>query len=223
MAKEKSIELFLHKFFGRADRELHDLVDNISVLQKRGRREVLFLEGEQGRAVYFLARGRVKLYRANEEGREAVIRFVQPGEFFAEILLDRQSRYPVSAITLEDSVLLLIDVAQLFERIRQTPALAMHLIGTLSQRLIFLLKRVEQLAIADIRERFIGYLQALDEKHRTGVVQLPAPKREIALLLGTTPETFSRLLKKLSDEQLIRGSGRTIQLLPDFPARPAGD
>jgi len=120
-----------------------------------------------------------------------------------------------------EGALLLIDVAQLFERIRQTPALAMHLIGTLSQRLIFLLKRVEQLAIADIRERFIGYLRALDDKRRTGVVQLPASKREIALLLGTTPETFSRLLKKLSDERLIRGSGRTIQLLPGFPTHAA--
>lgn len=221
MAKEQSIELFLRKFFGRADHELHDLVDGISVLQQRGRREVLFLEGEEGRAVHFLIRGRVKLYRSNEEGKEAIIRFVQAGEFFAEILLDRQNRYPVSAMTLENSALLLIDVAQLFERIRQTPALAMHLIGTLSQRLIFLLKRVEQLAIADIRERFIGYLRALDDKRRTGVVQLPASKREIALLLGTTPETFSRLLKKLSDERLIRGSGRTIQLLPGFPTHAA--
>jgi CRP/FNR family transcriptional regulator len=112
--------------------------------------------------------------------------------------------------------LLLIDVHKLFGCLQQSPELAMHLVGTLSQRLIFMLNRVEQLAIADIRERFIGYLRALDAKHRTGVVQLPAPKREIALLLGTTPETFSRLLKKLSDEETIRVSGKSIQLMAGF-------
>jgi CRP/FNR family transcriptional regulator len=214
--RQKAIEQFLVRFFGSSEPELYKLIDDISVFQKRKRKEILFLEGEEGHAVHFLLRGRVKLYRANEEGKEAVIRFVQPGEFFAEILLDLKNRFPVNAMTLEDCSLLLIDVHKLFGCLQQSPELAMHLVGTLSQRLIFMLNRVEQLAIADIRERFIGYLRALDAKHRTGVVQLPAPKREIALLLGTTPETFSRLLKKLSDEEIIRVSGKSIQLMAGF-------
>ncbi|APG25059.1 Crp/Fnr family transcriptional regulator [Syntrophotalea acetylenica] len=216
MEQQKAIEQFLERFFGSSDADLYTLIEEISFFQKRRRKEVLFFEGEDGHAVHFLLRGRVKLYRANEDGKEAVIRFVQPGEFFAEILLDLRNRYPVNAIALEDCSLLLIDVGKLFARLQQTPQLAMHLVGILSQRLMFMLKRVEQLAIADIRQRFMGYLRALDQKHRTGVVQLPAPKREIALLLGTTPETFSRLLKKLSEEEMIRVSGKSIQLLAAF-------
>ncbi len=216
MERQQVIELFLQRFFGKSEPDLRQLIDRISVLRKRRKKEVLFLEGEEGSAVHFLASGRVKLYRANEEGKEAVIRFVQPGEFFAEILLELRNRYPVNAMALEDCELLLIDVHRLFEHLQQTPGLAMHLIGALSQRISYLLGRVEQLAIADIRQRFISYLKLLDETHRTGVVLLPAPKREIALLLGTTPETFSRLLKRLSDEELIRVSGKNIQLLPNF-------
>jgi CRP/FNR family transcriptional regulator len=216
MERSTAIELFLKRFFGRTGDDLFDLIDGISVMQKRGKKEVLFLEGEEGSAVHFLASGRVKLYRANEEGKEAVIRFVQPGEFFAEILLELRNRYPVNAVALEDCELLLIDVHRLFEKIQKTPGLAMALIGALSHRISYLLNRVEQLAIADVQERFIRYLRALDQTHRTGMVFLPAPKREIALLLGTTPETFSRLLKKLSEEKLIRVSGKTIQLLAGF-------
>lgn len=216
MEQQKAIEQFLERFFGSSDADLYTLIEEISFFQKRRRKEVLFFEGEDGHAVHFLLRGRVKLYRANEDGKEAVIRFVQPGEFFAEILLDLRNRYPVNAMALEDCSLLLIDVGKLFARLQQTPQLAMHLVGILSQRLMFMLKRVEQLAIADIRQRFMGYLRALDQKHRTGVVQLPAPKREIALLLGTTPETFSRLLKKLSEEEMIRVNGKSIQLLAAF-------
>ncbi len=216
MDRNKAIEQFLKRFFGRSSDDLYELIEGISVMQKRNRKEVLFLEGEEGSALHFLVSGRVKLYRANEEGKEAVIRFVQAGEFFAEILLELRNRYPVNAVALEDCSLLLIDVHRLFEKIQQTPGLAMALIGALSQRISYLLNRVEQLAIADVRERFIRYLRVLDQTHRTGVVFLPAPKREIALLLGTTPETFSRLLKKLSEENLIQASGKTIQLLKGF-------
>jgi CRP-like cAMP-binding protein len=216
MERSKAIELFLKRFFGRTSEDLYELIDGISATQKRNKKEVLFLEGDEGSAVHFLVKGKVKLYRANEEGKEAVIRFILPGEFFAEILLDLGNRYPVNAVALEDCELLLIDVHRLFERIQQSPGLAMALIGKLSQRISYLLNRVEQLAIADVQERFIRYLRILDKTHRTGVVFLPAPKREIALLLGTTPETFSRLLKKLSEEKLIRASGKSIQLLPEF-------
>jgi CRP/FNR family transcriptional regulator len=216
MERSKAIELFLNRFFGRTSEDLFELIDGISVMQKRNRKEVLFLEGDEGSAVYFLVAGRVKLYRANEEGKEAVIRFVQPGEFFAEILLELRNRYPVNAVALEDCELLLIDVHRLFDRIQQTPGLAMALIGKLSQRISYLLGRVEQLAIADVQERFVRYLRVLDETHQTGVVFLPAPKREIALLLGTTPETFSRLLRKLSEAKMIRASGKTIHLLQSF-------
>jgi CRP-like cAMP-binding protein len=216
MDRNKAIELFLKRFFGRSGEDLFELIDSISVVQRRAKKEVLFLEGEEGGAVHFLVSGRVKLYRANEEGKEAVIRFVQQGEFFAEILLELRNRYPVNAVALEDCELLLIDVHRLFDKIQKTPGLAMALIAALSQRIRYLLNRVEQLAIADVQERFIRYLRVLDQTHRTGVVFLPAPKREIALLLGTTPETFSRLLKKLSEEKLIRVSGKTIQLLAGF-------
>lgn len=216
MERSKAIELFLKRFFGKTSEELFELIDGISVVQKRDKKEVLFLEGEEGSAVHFLVAGRVKLFRSNEDGKEAVIRFVQPGEFFAEILLELHNRYPVNAVALEDCELLLIDVHRLFQRVQQTPGLAMHLIGTLSRRISYLLNRVEQLAIADVQERFVRYLRVLDETHKTGVVFLPGPKREIALLLGTTPETFSRILKKLSEEQLIKASGKSIQLLPGF-------
>ncbi len=216
MERDQAIDSFSKRFFGTTSESFRVLLESISRVQKRRKKEVLFLEGEEGHSLHFLLSGRVKLYRANEEGKEAVIRFVQPGEYFAEILLELGNRYPVNAIALEDCVLLLMDVRQLFDKLQSTPGLSMALIGTLARRITYLLNRVEQLTVSDVRKRFIRYLQLLDQTHGTGVVFLPAPKREVALLLGTTPETFSRLLKKLSEEQRITVQGKTIQLLAGF-------
>lgn len=217
MTKTQAINGFLQCFFGAPDPERFAFIDRSSRLLSAGRRQLLFSEGETGSTFFFLAHGRVKLFRSTADGKEAVIRFIEPGEYFAEILLQLKRRYPVSAVTLEESILLAIDAEQILSHLQQHPDAALQFIGALSQRIKYLLGMIEQLTLSDIRQRFINYLLALDQRQSGGAVRLPAPKGEIALLLGTTPETFSRLLGRLGQEGLIAVEGRSIRLLADFP------
>jgi CRP/FNR family transcriptional regulator len=74
---------------------------------------------------------------------------------------------------------------------------------------------VENLTLADARKRFLNYLKILKDK-KGDTITLPVPKGEIALLLGTAPETFSRLLKKLSNDKIIEVKGRDIKILKEL-------
>jgi len=56
------------------------------LLYQRAKTEIFFMEGEEGSKVYFLISGLIKLYKTNEDGKEAIIHFVRNGEIFAEIL-----------------------------------------------------------------------------------------------------------------------------------------
>lgn len=212
MEKEHAVKLFLQTFFGDAKDPRFNFIEQISRFKTIDKKHLLFSEGEQGSEFYFLASGKIKLFRSTSDGKEATIRFISPGEYFAEILLQLKGRYPVSSIAIEPSELLAIDAKKILQHIEQNPDVAMHFIGALSQRIKYLLGMVEQLTLADIRQRFINYLLALRDKSPTNRIELPAPKGEIALLLGTTPETFSRLLKKLAAEGFIELEGRTIIL-----------
>ncbi len=58
--------------------------------------------------MYLLIQGAVQLYRDTSDGREIVIRTIQPGETFAEAILFEHDSFPVSAVTLEPSFLLLL-------------------------------------------------------------------------------------------------------------------
>ncbi len=211
--KVDSVKMFVKIFFGEPDEETIKIISDISHLVDVSKREMLFFEGDEGRCLFFMTSGSIKLFKTNDEGKEAIIRFVEPGDIFAEILLFLKNRYPVNAMAIEPSKLLAIDAAKLFTVIKAHPEVAMKLIGKMAAKSAYLVKLVENLTLADVRERFMSYLEHLRESTGADTVTLPVPKGELSLLLGVSPETFSRLLKKLAEEGVIEVEGKRIRVL----------
>ena len=213
MNKKSAIDAFMAAFFGKADEDLFNLIDDISHTVKISKKEPLFMEDDEGYCMYYLISGSAKLFKTNEEGKEAVIKFVAPGEIFAEIILYLKNKYPVTCMAIEPSELLAINAQKLFKLIQQRPELAMRLIGRLAFRSQYLVRMVENLTIANVRERFLNYLRLMQSKSGNNVIDLPVPKGDLALLLGIAPETFSRLLKKLTEDGIIEVEGRNIRII----------
>ncbi len=211
MNKKQAVDFFLSSLKIRNDREFYDKIDSISSLVYKKKKEIIFLEAQKGKNLYFLITGNIKLYKTNEEGKEAVIHFVEPGEFFAEIILFLENRYPVSALAIKNSYLLSIDSSKLFKLVEQSPDFAMKLIGVFAQRLNYMANIIKNLSIMDTKEKFLNYLDTI--KNRDNTATLNIPKQEIALLLGIKPETFSRVLRQLSDEGAIEIHGKNIKIL----------
>ncbi len=211
MNKKQAVDFFLSSLKIRNDREFYDKIDSISSLVYKKKKEIIFLEAQKGSNLYFLITGNIKLYKTNEEGKEAVIHFVEPGEFFAEIILFLENRYPVSALAIKNSYLLSIDSSKLFKLVEQSPDFAMKLIGVFAQRLNYMANIIKNLSIMDTKEKFLNYLDTI--KNRDNTATLNIPKQEIALLLGIKPETFSRVLRQLSDEGAIEIHGKNIKIL----------
>jgi len=215
MNKHEAVKAFANGFFGSSEEELITLLESICKYKKVDKKQILFMENQEGSMVYFLVKGSVKLYRTNDEGREAVVHFVKSGEIFAEILLQLGLRYPVTSMTLEPCDLVEIDAKKLEEIINSDPKVSMRLIGALSKRIKYFVNLIESLTINDVRARLVNWLAA-QKKKESKVIYLPVPKGELALLLGTTAETFSRVLKKLTEEGYIEVQGREIKVLKDL-------
>jgi len=212
MNTEAAVQVFQRQFLGSEDPQLARDLASIAHVRTIDRKDILFLEGEDGDTVYFLISGTVKLSRTSPDGKEAIIHFVQAGELFAEILFFVGGKYPVTATALDPCVLLGISATGMRRLVRENPDFSIRLIGLLSRRLKYLVGQVEQLANADVRRRFLAWLERMVETRGT-TFELPVPKGELATLLGTTPETFSRLLKKLTDEGIIARDGKTLTVL----------
>ena len=73
-------------------------------------------------------------------------------------------------------------------------------------------QQIEELTFKDVPSRLARYLLDL-ARGRQAAVELPISKSQLASNLGTVSETLSRTLRKLSDDDLIRVTGKRVEVL----------
>jgi CRP/FNR family transcriptional regulator len=175
------------------------------------KREVLFTEGGRGESVFVLETGRVQLVKTAADGRRVVVKTIAPGETFAEVVLFEQERYPVTAIAVKASIAYRID-RDAFRRCLEDAAFRDDLLRVLMERLRYLADRILYLTAYDVEERFFRFLES--EYGRKPLYALSMARKDIAAAAGTTPETLSRLLKRLRREGKIALAGRALRVKP---------
>jgi CRP/FNR family transcriptional regulator len=92
--------------------------------------------------------------------------------------------------------------------------ISINMIAGLSKFLRQFANQIEDLTFKDVPSRLARYLMALSEGVKASV-ELPISKSQLASNLGTVSETLSRTLRKLSEDDLISVSGKTVEIL-DF-------
>lgn len=185
----------------------------ICVEKQAARKEVLFLEGTHGEALYLLASGSVSLFKTTADGREVVIKVVRPGEIFAEVILFEKDVYPVSALATTACRLFRIPRRQ-FRALLDDASFRDDFIGMLMRKQRYLADRIRYLTTHDVEGRFFIFLrEQFGESERI----IPAlSNKDMAAAIGATPETYSRLLARLSGEGKIALQGKTIRLKKGF-------
>jgi len=210
--KDEAIKRFLGGFLGSQDKELLAVLEYASSIKNVPKKAILFVEGQPGSDIYFMLKGSVRLFRTRQDGSEFVVHFVRENEVFAELLPFLGGRYPVSAQALEPLELLTIHANTFEVLLAKDPKLCLKIIAALTARIQGFLRTMENLATPEVKHRLLAYLKDLSDRRASNRIRLPAPKHDIALLLGTTPETLSRLFKKLEEEGMVKVKGREIEL-----------
>ena len=188
-----------------------------------GEGEPLFEQGDKANRFYLVLKGQIKLYRLSPAGNEKVIDIVTSGNTFAEALmfLDRP-RYPVGAQALEKSEVISIDAVDFADMLRNSVETCFLLLGDMSQRLRGLLRDINEISMQSAACRVAAYLVKLAPPGQAGF-ELPFAKQILASRLSVTPETFSRIIRKLTDEKIISVSGSQVTVLDRKALEAAGD
>lgn len=118
----------------------------IQATQKRTYRagEVLFEEGQIGKAVFIIESGRVELTRKNLDGTPRRLGLVGPGQILGEMALLEQMERTATAKMLEDGVVYLLYSATLEALFTQQPAIGVKLLRNMAVMLSALLRRTNQ-------------------------------------------------------------------------------
>lgn len=200
-------------FHGLQSRQLEEITD-VMVDQTFGKGQNIFSEGEEATGFYVVTSGKVKIFKLSAEGKEQILHFALPGESFGEVPMFAGGRFPAHAETIEKSRIFFFPRAVFLDLIRSDPSLAMNMLAELSKRLRRLSRLVEELSLKEVPGRLAAYLLYLDDiEDGSGDFELGITKGQLASLLGTIPETISRILGKLSGQGFILVQGRRIRIL----------
>jgi CRP/FNR family transcriptional regulator len=160
----------------------------------------LFLEGDEGDSFFILLDGAVKLYKVAPDGREIIVKLIQPGEVFAEVVLFEDDKYPVNAVAMVTSRTFRIHRDR-FLHLLDDPAARRKFIAALMKKLRYMAGRMLYLTAYDVEERFFRFLEEQYGRRETYPIYIS--KKDLASAIGTIPETLSRLINRLKKRGVI--------------------
>lgn len=198
---------------GLPDEQL-DAIAMVAIAKSYHKGEVIFVEGEEGSGFFVVKSGRVKVFKLSAEGKEQILEFFGAGEHFAEVPAFDGECFPASATALEKTELLFFERTTFLALLAQQPKIAINMLAIFARHLRRFARLIEDLSLKEVPGRLAAYLLYLSEgSEHLEQVELDITKTQLASLLGTIPETLSRVFAKLSQEGLIAINGARIKLL----------
>jgi CRP/FNR family transcriptional regulator len=180
----------------------------ICLVKSLKKKQFLFMENEKGFSIYILIKGNIQLYKTAPDGREIVIKIVKPGELFAEAILFERNRYPVSAIALADSQVLMIPKPQ-FDCLLENVSFRNEFMGNLMGKMRYLTDQIKFLTHHDVEERLLLFIE--EQYGYQEEIHIRLSKKDVANAIGTTPETLSRVLLRMKQEKKLFWEGHIIK------------
>ena len=200
-------------FNGLPAEQIEELA-KICIDQKYEKGRELFSEGTVAKGFYLVVTGKIKIYKLSLEGKEQILHIFGKGEIFGEVPVFTGGNYPANAEAIEPVRALFFPRTSFTELIGREPAIAVNLLGILSQRLRRFTNLIEDLSLKEVPGRLAAYLIYLGERSESRQnLELEITKAQLASLLGTIPETLSRILAKMAQQGIISVEGRKISVL----------
>ncbi len=200
-------------FAGLSEEHLAKVVD-ITVVRNIGKGESVFFEGEPAVGFYMMFEGKIKIFKTSFEGREQILHLYGPGEPFGEVPVFHGRPYPANAMSLGKGKVLFFPRKEFIALVHDNPSIALNMLAMLSMRLRQFATQIEHLSLKEVPGRLASHLTYLyEEQGSNEKVTLDIPKGQLASLLGTTPETLSRIFAKMSADGIIKVSGRAIKIV----------
>lgn len=190
-----------------------DLV-HISTHQQFFKKGSLMHSPGDGRlSVMSLDSGKAKIYSLSEDGHEQVISLMQQGDINGEENLFDTENDDLFIEALEDSTACSINYSDFQKLLLKSPELALHLLNEFGRRLVTAQKNAVRRNSMEAGPRLFAALVDYADEAGSNTFTLPLKKKDLASLLGITPETLSREFTKLKKEGYITAKGKQITIL----------
>jgi len=172
-------------------------------------------EGDKAETLYYIVSGSVSVVLEDEDGKEAVITYLNPGDFFGEMgLFEHQESRSACVRTKTECEIAEISYPNFNAYTRAHPEILYTIGQQMSHRLRNTTKRVADLSFLDVTGRIASILLELSKQpdamtHPQGM-QIKITRQELGRIVNCSREMAGRVLKDLEDQGLIDVHGKTI-------------
>ena len=174
--------------------------------------ESLFFQGDNATHFYLVLSGRIKLFLVSPDGKEKVVEIMQQDATFAEALMFMDAaHYPVTATAISPSRVVSVNNREFKSMLRESVDSCFQVMGAMSYRLRGLIREIDALSLDTGTVRTANYLLS-QAPPDTNSFQLEIAKSVIASRLSVKPETFSRILKNLHEQEIVTIEGRLVTI-----------
>lgn len=207
-----------HPFFKGLDEAVIDWLVPRAHSRRLKKGSVLFNKGDTGTKLYAVCAGAIRISSTSEEGNDAILNLIVPGDIFGEIsFLDRGPR-TADAVVIEDSEVMEIERQDFTQLLREYPEVSMRLIEILCSRLRHTSEQVEDIIFLSLPHRLAKALLHLYQRSSSdeAPVKLRITQQEISQMIGAARESTNKQLREWERRKWLRLERNCIVILaPD--------
>ena len=178
-------------------------------------KSTIIRQGDPSHDLFYIVKGSVSVTLEDEEGRELVLAYLNPGDFFGEIGLFNE-HVNRSALVRAKTVCEVATIS--YDKLKSMstvfPDLLFAISSQLATRLRKMNRKIGDLAFMDVSGRVARALLDLCKEpdamtHPSGM-QIRVTRQELDRIVGCSREMVGRVLKNLEEQHLISVSGKII-------------
>jgi len=199
-------QINLLKDFQEAELEMFA---DLTTMKSTGKGEYIYFPNDPSKIVFFLKRGRVKIGKYADDGKEIIKAILHPGEIFGEMAIAGQESRTDFAQALDNDVMICATkVEDVIELMNNNSKLSMAITRSIGERLMNVERKMESLIFKDARSRIIDLLKQMANERGVKIgdeilLKHNLTHQDIANLTATSRQTVTVTLNELKDQDLI--------------------
>ena len=209
----EGITLLMQNAVGKND--MHSLADDRNI-NKYKKKQIVYSEGNHPNRLYYVVSGKVKAFKANDDGKELVTELYSPGDFFGYIAMLEETVYRDTTETMEETLLAIIPKEDFDELLNNNPQVAKKFIQLLAKNISEKEDQLLGLAYNSLRKKVAEALLLLQKKYgeeRNENFAITISRESLATIAGTATESLIRTLSDFKAEKLIEIKHGNIVIL----------
>lgn len=207
----KGVSLERISIFSHLSPQQRQEIEKIGILRHYNIGEIIFYEGDESNYFHLLIEGEVSVYKVNTSHETMLIHRFHAPSLIAEVATLKQIPYPASCEALSTTSVLKISRDPFLLILQNDPSISLALISSLTQKIAALELSLQRHSAPNAMAK----VARLVRDDHTIFNRLKGI--EIARMIAITPETLSRMIKKLKSEGIIAvsSSKEVTLILPD--------